>query len=297
MSRDALAARVADVVGPPERGRRQPRARRPRRHRGTRCEGAGGAQRPRPGATRAARPRPPRAAVLRPHARTPPQPAEAGPDPLMLDALSKSFFHALAGSATLKSLATALRHALTRRLRPPFHRRRDGRGGHAGRPRAGRTRACCSRSISWARASRRWTRRRPPRPTTSRSSRPSQQAGIERNISLKLTQLGLDLDRAHTIDNLRRILDAATEARLLRADRHGELALHRADARDLRDGVEPRVHELRHRPAVGAASEREGPRPRERARRPRPAGQGRVQGTAGRGRSRPRPKWTRPSSA
>ena len=35
------------------------------------------------------------------------------------------------------------------------------------------------------------------------------QAGIERNVSLKLTQLGLTIDRATTVDNLRRILDAA----------------------------------------------------------------------------------------
>lgn len=34
-------------------------------------------------------------------------------------------------------------------------------------------------------------------------------AGIERNLSLKLTQLGLDVDRATAIDNLRRVLDAA----------------------------------------------------------------------------------------
>jgi proline dehydrogenase len=34
-------------------------------------------------------------------------------------------------------------------------------------------------------------------------------AGIERNISLKLTQLGLTIDRASCVDNLRRILDAA----------------------------------------------------------------------------------------
>jgi proline dehydrogenase len=34
-------------------------------------------------------------------------------------------------------------------------------------------------------------------------------AGVERNISLKLTQLGLTVDRATTVDNLRRILDAA----------------------------------------------------------------------------------------
>jgi proline dehydrogenase len=34
-------------------------------------------------------------------------------------------------------------------------------------------------------------------------------SGIERNISLKLTQLGAGVDRATTIDNLRRILEAA----------------------------------------------------------------------------------------
>jgi len=34
-------------------------------------------------------------------------------------------------------------------------------------------------------------------------------AGIERNVSLKLTQLGLTVDRATCVDNLRRILDAA----------------------------------------------------------------------------------------
>ncbi len=34
-------------------------------------------------------------------------------------------------------------------------------------------------------------------------------AGVERNISLKLTQLGLDVDKASTIDNLRKILDRA----------------------------------------------------------------------------------------
>ena len=35
------------------------------------------------------------------------------------------------------------------------------------------------------------------------------QAGIGRNLSLKLTQLGLTIDRATCVDNLRRILDAA----------------------------------------------------------------------------------------
>ena len=35
------------------------------------------------------------------------------------------------------------------------------------------------------------------------------QAGIIRNLSLKLTQLGLDVDRASAIDNLRRVLEHA----------------------------------------------------------------------------------------
>src|ERR1044071_9210241 len=34
-------------------------------------------------------------------------------------------------------------------------------------------------------------------------------SGIERNVSLKLTQLGVDIDRATCIDNLRRILEPA----------------------------------------------------------------------------------------
>jgi len=36
-------------------------------------------------------------------------------------------------------------------------------------------------------------------------------SGIERNVSVKLTQLGLDVDRATCVDNLRRILDPAKE--------------------------------------------------------------------------------------
>jgi proline dehydrogenase len=36
-------------------------------------------------------------------------------------------------------------------------------------------------------------------------------SGIERNISLKLTQLGVDVDRATCLDNLRRILDPARQ--------------------------------------------------------------------------------------
>jgi proline dehydrogenase len=36
-------------------------------------------------------------------------------------------------------------------------------------------------------------------------------SGISRNLSLKLTQLGLDIDRATAVDNIRRILDVASE--------------------------------------------------------------------------------------
>jgi len=38
------------------------------------------------------------------------------------------------------------------------------------------------------------------------------QAGIERNISLKLTQLGLDADKACAVDNLRKVLERAEPA-------------------------------------------------------------------------------------
>ena len=38
------------------------------------------------------------------------------------------------------------------------------------------------------------------------------EAGVGRNISLKLTQLGLDVDKASAIDNLRRVLDRAEPA-------------------------------------------------------------------------------------
>ncbi|MGE0359231.1 MAG: proline dehydrogenase family protein [Vicinamibacterales bacterium] len=38
-------------------------------------------------------------------------------------------------------------------------------------------------------------------------------SGVERNLSLKLTQLGLDVDRATATDNLRRILEAAAPHR------------------------------------------------------------------------------------
>lgn len=39
-----------------------------------------------------------------------------------------------------------------------------------------------------------------------------ERSGIGRNLSIKLTQLGIDVDRATSIDNVRRVLDAAAHA-------------------------------------------------------------------------------------
>jgi proline dehydrogenase len=47
-------------------------------------------------------------------------------------------------------------------------------------------------------------------------------AGITRNLSLKLTQLGLDVDRASCVDNIRRVLDKAESNRFfIRFDMEG----------------------------------------------------------------------------
>ncbi|MEO8680061.1 MAG: proline dehydrogenase family protein [Vicinamibacterales bacterium] len=49
-------------------------------------------------------------------------------------------------------------------------------------------------------------------------------SGVERNISLKLTQLGLDVDRATAIDNMRRILEPADHyGFFVRIDMEGSL--------------------------------------------------------------------------
>jgi len=126
----------------------------------------------------------------------------------MLDTASKSFFHALAGSGTLKSLASryGMRHTTS------FARRFI-----AGETLDEAVRACRDiqargllltldqlgesvTSLDEAAAATRNYLGIVERIVAS---------GIERNISLKLTQLGLDLDRAATVDNLRRILDVA----------------------------------------------------------------------------------------
>ena len=128
----------------------------------------------------------------------------------MISAVSKAFFHALAGSRSLKRMAS-------------FYGMRPGGRGFARRFIAGETieeaidaaRAIqatglgvtldlLGESVSSAREADAATR------TYVGVIERISAAGVERNISLKLTQLGLTIDRATCVDNLRRILDAAT---------------------------------------------------------------------------------------
>ena len=98
-------------------------------------------------------------------------------------------------------------------------------------PRPSRQRACGSRSTSWAKASRRSPRPKPPRRVYIALVEKIVAAGIDRNISLKPTQLGLDIDQAICIDNITAHSRPGQAARLLRPHRHGELALHPEDPR------------------------------------------------------------------
>ena len=127
----------------------------------------------------------------------------------MLQAVAKTFFHALAGSRTLKSLAS--RYGMR------------GNGGFARRFIAGET---VEEAIAAARVIERdglavtldllgeSVATAAEADTATRAYLAVIDAvaasGVGRNISLKLTQLGLTVDRATCVDNLRRILDAAT---------------------------------------------------------------------------------------
>nr|MCU0256091.1 proline dehydrogenase family protein [Vicinamibacterales bacterium] len=128
----------------------------------------------------------------------------------MLDALSKSFFHTLAGSTTLKSMAS--RYGMRR---PSSFGRRFIAGESveeaipAAREIAARgmllTLDQLGESVTSLDEARRATDNYLAIVGTIVAS------GIERNVSLKLTQLGLHLDRAHATDNLRRILELAQQ--------------------------------------------------------------------------------------
>jgi len=127
----------------------------------------------------------------------------------MLQTVAKTFFHALAGSRTLKSLAS--RYGMR------------GNGGFARRFIAGET---VEEAIAAARVIERdglavtldllgeSVATAAEADTATRAYLAVIDAvaasGVGRNISLKLTQLGLTVDRATCVDNLRRILDAAT---------------------------------------------------------------------------------------
>ncbi len=125
----------------------------------------------------------------------------------MIDALSKAFFHTLAGSQNLKRLAS--RYGMRR---PDSFARRfiagetvdeaigaartlEGRGLAVTLDYLGESVGTIAEADAATRA------------YLAVMDRIAA-AGITRNVSLKLTQLGLTIDRATSVDNLRRILDA-----------------------------------------------------------------------------------------
>ena len=127
----------------------------------------------------------------------------------MLDRASKTFFHLLAGSRILAHLASRYGMRSPLELRAPLHCRRDGRRGDCcgagGRDGLAVSRPSTTSGRAWPR-SKKPTRRRAPIWAVIDAIAAS---GIGRNLSLKLTQLGLDVDRASAVDNLRKILARA----------------------------------------------------------------------------------------
>src|SRR6185295_18682491 len=131
--------------------------------------------------------------------------------PLIVDALSKATFSALASSNLLKSVAS--RYGMRR---PKSFARRFV---------AGETTeeaiACASQleregmTVTLDHLGERVTSRDAATAATRdyiAIVQAAAEAGISRNLSVKLTQLGLDIDRATSVDNIRRVLDVATKA-------------------------------------------------------------------------------------
>lgn len=126
----------------------------------------------------------------------------------MLDALPKAFFSILAGSQTLKQAAS--RYGMRR---PDSFARRFVAGEQIGDAIAAAqvleqnglavTLDLLGESVSSTEAASEATR------AYLSTIQDIERGGISRNISLKLTQLGLGVDRATSVDNLRRVLDAA----------------------------------------------------------------------------------------
>jgi proline dehydrogenase len=127
----------------------------------------------------------------------------------MFDVVSKTFFHTLAGSNTLKKLAS--RYGV-----------RPNGGGFARRFIVGETldeAVAGTRALQAAGMLITLDQLGESVHTAAEADAATRvyldvieriaQSGIERNISVKLTQLGLDVDRATSVDNLRRILEKA----------------------------------------------------------------------------------------
>ena len=126
---------------------------------------------------------------------------------LMLAATSKAALPRAGAHRPAAPRRLALRHGSRLRLRAPLHRRRDHRRGDRGGARARRRGFGVSldylgESVATLELADQAAR------DYLRLVEQVVESGIERNLSLKLTQLGLDVDRATAIDNLRRVLEA-----------------------------------------------------------------------------------------
>ena len=130
----------------------------------------------------------------------------------MFGSASKAFFHLLAQSRTLKKLAT--RFAM--RTPASFVRRFVPGETVEDAIRAARALEAHGLTETFDHLGESVTTLagggRRDHATIWASSRAIIEAGVERNISLKLTQLGLDVDRASAVDNLRKILELAEPA-------------------------------------------------------------------------------------
>ena len=129
----------------------------------------------------------------------------------MLGSLSKAFFHLLAQSRTLKTLST--RYAM-RRSSSFVHRFVPGESVDDA-IRAARVLEAHGLTETFDHLGESVTTLAEAVSATREYLdviRAVLEAGVERNISLKLTQLGLDVDRASAVDHLRKILELAEPA-------------------------------------------------------------------------------------
>jgi proline dehydrogenase len=126
----------------------------------------------------------------------------------MLSSISKAFFHVLAGSRTLESVASRVGMA-----RPTSFGRRFIAGETLDEAMAAaRTIQAGGMLVSLDQLGESVTTLAGADAATSvylQTVDAIVKAGVERNISLKLSQLGLDIDQATCTDNLRRVLDAS----------------------------------------------------------------------------------------